>query len=114
MNKRLIPNELTCAAVFAGAAAAASVILALASDASAVLSVRKKTGQLQLVSTSRHITQGAADLLDITCKDGALSGRSKVVKDDPYTIKAYNPKTNSLVEKTILPTATGELEWTLA
>ena len=46
-------------------------------------------------------------------KDGVLTGRSKVVKDDPYTIKAYDPTSNRLVEKTILPTATGELEWTL-
>lgn len=87
--------------------------LTLPACASAVLSVRKKTGVLQLVSTSRHITQGAAELLDVQYADGVLSGRSKVVKDDPYTIKAYNPKTDRLVEKTILPTATGELVWTL-
>ena len=87
--------------------------LTLPACASAVLSVRKKTGHLQLVSTSRHITLGAADLLDVQYANGVLSGRSKVVKDDPYTIKAYDPKTDRLVEKTILPTATGELEWTL-
>ena len=87
--------------------------LTLPACATAVLALRKKTGKLQLVSTSRHITQGAADLLDVTCTDGVLRGRSKVVKDDPYTVKAYDPKTDRLVEKTIVPTATGELEWTL-
>ncbi|MBQ3556734.1 MAG: alpha-galactosidase [Oscillospiraceae bacterium] len=87
--------------------------LTLPACATAVLSVRKKTGNLQLVSTSRHITQGAAELLDVQYADGKLSGRSKVVRDDPYTIKAYDPGSERLVEKTLLPTATGELEWTL-
>ena len=87
--------------------------LTLPACASAVLSVRKKTGRLQLVSTSRHITQGAAELLDVRSANGVLHGRSKVVKDDPYTIKAYDPNTECLVENTILPTATGELEWRL-
>lgn len=87
--------------------------LTLPACASAVLSVRKKTGKLQLVSTSRHITQGAAELLDVQYANGKLSGRSGVVKDDPYTVKAYDPRTDRLVEQTIVPAATGELTWTL-
>ena len=77
----------------------------------AVLSVRKKTGKLQLVSTSRHISQGAAELLEVKLEDRKLSGVSKVVKGDAYTVKAYDPDTGRLLEKTFLPEATGELHW---
>ena len=77
----------------------------------AVLAVRKKTGHLQLVSTSRHITQGAADLLELHYCDGVLSGISKVVKDDPYTIYAFDPKTERLITKDFLPESTGKLSW---
>ena len=90
-----------------------SLTVKVSACGTAVLAVRKKTGSLQLVSTSRHITQGAADLLDVTSKEGVLSGVSKVVKGDPYTVKAFDPKTGRLLEKTVLPEATGELTWTL-
>lgn len=89
-----------------------TLTLTLPACATAVLAVRKKTGQPQLVSTSRHMTQGGADLVRVTVGDGVLSGVSKVVKDDPYTIKIYDPKSDKLLEKTILPQMTGELEWT--
>ena len=79
----------------------------------AVLAVRKKTGKLQLVTTNRHLTQGAAELLDVKLEDGKLQGVSKVVQGDAYTLKAYDPKTGKLVEKTIIPEETGELSWTL-
>lgn len=78
---------------------------------SAVLSFRKKTGKLQLVSTSRHLTQGAAELLQVHSAPNVLSGVSKVVKDDPYTVRAYDPKTGRLLEKTFLPKETGTLSW---
>ena len=78
-----------------------------------VLAVRKKTDSLQLVTTSRHLTQGAAELLDVKAENGKLCGVSKVVKGDPYTIKAYDPKTGSLIEKTFLPEKTGELSWSV-
>lgn len=79
----------------------------------AVLAIRKKTGRLQLVSTSRHITQGAVDLVNVEYRDGALRGVSKVVAGDPYTVKAYDPATDRLVERTFLPETSGELTWTL-
>jgi len=78
---------------------------------SAVLSVRRKTGTLQLVSTSRHITQGAADLVDVSYAEGVLSGISKVVKDDPYCITVYNPDNDTIMEKTIVPDETGTIQW---
>jgi len=90
-----------------------SLTVKLPACGNAVLSVRKVTGQLQLVTTSRHLTQGAAELLDVVCEETKISGVSKVVKGDPYTIKAFDPKTGRLLEKTVLPEATGELAWTL-
>lgn len=78
-----------------------------------VLAVRKKTGKLQLVTTSRHLTQGAAELLDVKLEKGKLLGRSKVVKGDAYCVKAYDPETGKLLEKTFLPEMTGELAWAL-
>ena len=77
----------------------------------AVLAIRKKTGQLQMVSTSRHITQGAVDLLDVTACGDTLSGVSKVVRGDPYMIKAFDPKTGRLLEKRLLPENTGAVVW---
>jgi 5,10-methylenetetrahydromethanopterin reductase len=40
----------------------------------------------QLVATSRHLTGGGVDLLDVDWKDGVLSGRSAVVGGEPYEI----------------------------
>ncbi len=37
----------------------------------------------QVVATSRHITGGGVDLLDVSWKDGVLSGRSRVVGGEP-------------------------------
>ncbi len=90
-----------------------SLTVTLPACATAVLSIRKKTDQLQLVSTSRHITQGAADLVQVSCRDDVLSGVSKVVKGDPYTIKAYDPHSGQLLQKTLLPEYTGEFEWSI-
>ena len=79
----------------------------------AVLAVRKKTGKLQLVTTNRHLTQGAAEILDMKLENGKLCGVSKVVAGDAYTVKAYNPETGNLVEKTFLPEKTGQLSWSV-
>lgn len=79
----------------------------------AVLSVRKKKTHLQLVSTSRYITQGAAELLELNYSDGVLSGMSKVVAGDLYTIRAFDPETDSLITKRILPEITGALRWSI-
>ena len=79
----------------------------------AVLSVRKKKAHLQLVSTSRHITQGAAELLELSYSNGVLSGMSKVVAGELYTIRAFDPDTERLVTKKILPEVTGEIRWSI-
>jgi len=54
-----------------------------------ILSVRPVSGEPQVISTSRHITQGIVDLLEERW-DGdtrMLSGVSRVVANDPYEIR---------------------------
>ena len=58
-----------------------------------VLALRAATGVPQLVSTSRHVTQGGVDLLELHW-DGAaneLTGTSRVVENDEYAATVYVP-----------------------
>jgi hypothetical protein len=62
--------------------------------ASAVLAVHRKQHIPQFLSTSRHISQGAADLIDLSWDNDRLTlrGVSRVVKNDPYEIVLYMPQ----------------------
>jgi hypothetical protein len=53
---------------------------------SQVFIIRERLPHPQVVATSRHITGGGVDLLDVGWKDGVLSGRSRVVAGEPYEI----------------------------
>ena len=53
---------------------------------SQVFVIRERLPHPQVVATSRHITGGGVDLLDVAWKDDVLSGRSLVVGGDPYAI----------------------------
>jgi hypothetical protein len=53
---------------------------------SQVFVIRERLPHPQVVATSRHITGGGVDLLDVSWKDGVLSGRSLVVGKEPYEI----------------------------
>jgi alpha-galactosidase len=53
---------------------------------SQVFVIRERLDRPQLVATSRHLTGGGVDLLDVAWKDGVLSGRSAVVGGEPYEI----------------------------
>jgi hypothetical protein len=99
-----------------------------------VLAVRPVANHPQLISTSRHITQGIVDVLDEKW-DGAtktLSGRSKVVGGDPYELRVVLPDSNwnaetvsassdaaglkqngSLVRATIQSAESGEVTWSM-
>jgi hypothetical protein len=44
-----------------------------------------------VLATSRHISCGAPDLSDITWKDGVLSGVSRTVASDTYTLLVHEP-----------------------
>ena len=58
-------------------------------ESCAVLAVRPRSNHPQLLSTSRHITQGRVDVLEEKWDPKArlLSGRSKVVANDPYEMR---------------------------
>jgi hypothetical protein len=90
-----------------------SVTLELRACASRVIAVRKLQDVPQLVSTSRHISQGGVDLQEVIYDMQAcvLRGRSAVVAGDPYEIRAYDPAQNRLVVREYLPECSGDLEW---
>ena len=58
---------------------------------SQVFVIRERLPHPQVVATSRHITGGGVDLLDVTWKDGELSGRSRLVGGDAYDLYLSEP-----------------------
>ena len=56
-----------------------------------VLSLRPVSDRPLLVGTSRHLTQGAVDLLEEEWTGSVLRGRSNVVADDPYELRVVVP-----------------------
>jgi hypothetical protein len=58
-----------------------------------IISIREVLGRPVLVSTSRHITQGIVDVMEEKWNGRAntLSGKSKVVGEDPYEIRIFAP-----------------------
>ena len=89
-----------------------NITLTLPAYGSAVLAVRKYTGKKQVVSTSRHISQGGFDLVDVWLdEDGMLHGRSYVVAGEDYVITIYDPKKQEIYETIIQPIRTGEMDW---
>lgn len=67
-----------------------------------MLSIHEVTDRPQFIATDRHIMQGYIDLSDVQwdAKTNQLSGTSKVVGDDPYTVviatNGYAPQTATL------------------
>jgi len=58
-----------------------------------VIAIRRLLERPVLVSTSRHITQGIVDVMEVEWNNQAnkLSEKSKVVGDDPYEIRIFAP-----------------------
>ena len=54
-----------------------------------IIALREAKAAPAVLSTSRHITQGAVDLVEEKWNpaDNVLSGASKLVGDDPYEIR---------------------------
>jgi hypothetical protein len=69
------------------------VALDLPPMACGALAIHRETGLPQVISTSRHITQGGVDLADVKwdAKRGELAGRSRVVRNDPYELRLWIP-----------------------
>ena len=92
-----------------------------------IFAIRELKGHPQVISTSRHISQGGHDL-DFAQWDArafSLAGLSKVVGGDPYEITIYAPSgyklkdsrpsgavaDGELVKLAIQPEKTGEIRW---
>ncbi len=53
--------------------------------------IRERTDHPQLVATSRHVSCGAVDLVDVAWSGNALSGTSDLVGGDPYDLYVSEP-----------------------
>lgn len=98
-----------------------------------VFAIREELDHPQVLSTSRHITQGGVDLNDVkwSASERRLSGESEVVAGDEYSIVVHTPKgfaiasvnANGLATKhsqdgelaivTYHPEKTGAIRWTI-
>lgn len=70
----------------------AGMAVDLAPTSCRVLTLLPDDGRIHLVSTSRHITQGWVDLLELTEGASTLKGRSHVIKGDPYELAFAYPR----------------------
>lgn len=68
-----------------------------------VLSIRPAAKSPQLVGTSRHVTQGIVDVIEEKWDEatGTLSGRSRVVANDPYELRVIVPVGASWTAKAV-------------
>lgn len=79
---------------------------------SRVLTLLPATENIQLISTSRHITQGWIDLIsyNYNAAKKSYAGRSKVIKNDPYSLRFVFPRgKNFAIKKATARTAKGIL-----
>jgi len=104
----------------------------LDSKAISTYAIRKTLERPQILSTSRHISQGGVDLETVSWDGKSLSGSSKVVKGDAYTIyvrlpAGYQVKSatvagksgeirveSHLAEINYVPKETGQVRWRIA
>jgi hypothetical protein len=98
-----------------------------------VFSIRAAREYPWVISTSRHISQGGVDLMDLRW-DGnkhTLTGESAVVQKDPYQIAVYLPegcafldmessgadpemkKYDEYITATVVPSKTGTISWSM-
>lgn len=98
-----------------------------------VLAVKEVKTYPQVISTSRHITQGLIDIVDESWSEASktLSGISKVVKGDRYELRIIVPENfklkeakcngkkmdvyydNGVLRVSFLPKSTGLVKWTI-
>ena len=55
------------------------------------LAIREKLDRPQLISTNRHLSQGAAEIEKLTWENNTLKGRSRMIVDDNYIMTFYVP-----------------------
>ncbi len=68
-----------------------------------VLTLLPDNGRIQLISTSRHITQGWVDLAALSQNEAGdtFQGTGKVVKNDPYELRFVFPRGTNYVVKRV-------------
>ena len=80
--------------------------LTLPAESCIALAIRPRANHPQLISTSRHVTQGIVDVADEKwdAATKTLSGRSKLVGEDPYELRIVSNGAN--VEQISVPGVT--------
>ncbi len=66
-----------------------------------VFAVRENKNIPQIVSTSRHITQGAAEITEMKYDDNTLRLKANLVKNDEYRIALYIPEGFSIADSDV-------------
>ncbi len=65
-----------------------------------VLTLLPASDEIQLISTSRHITQGPVELAKLSHSADAFKGTSRLIKNDPYRLSfVFPPGTNHVVKR---------------
>jgi hypothetical protein len=93
------------------------ITLDLLPSSARVITLVPATDDIQLVSTSRHITQGWVDLISQSYNktNSTYSGRSRVVKNDPYSVRFAFPRgKNYIIKSASARTARTSLPVTIA
>lgn len=91
---------------------------------SKILAVRRYEAIPQIVSTNRHVTQGAVELREVRWADNTLKFTAEVVKNDLYRVYIHVPEgfrapvvlepvKGSLYTWSVLPEETGTIQVTL-
>jgi hypothetical protein len=74
-----------------------------------VLTLLPSNGDIQLISTNRHITQGWVDLMELKYDkaEKIYSGKSRIIKNDPYELRFVFPRENNFAVKGVTVAAEG-------
>ncbi|MEA1886126.1 MAG: NPCBM/NEW2 domain-containing protein [Bacteroidota bacterium] len=77
-----------------------------------VITIMPDNGEIQLVSTNRHITQGWVDLEEIKYngREKIYKGKSNVIKNDPYQIHFAYPRGEYYKVSNVRVKGTGNIE----
>ena len=81
-----------------------------------VLAVQPVKTHPILLSTSQHVTQGVVDVVSVTwnAETKTLSGVSKVIANDPYELRIYDPATKEIRRVMSQPTETNDaFKWSV-
>lgn len=75
---------------------------ALESNGIESLAIREKLDRPQLLSTNRHLSQGAAEIEKMVWDNNILTGRSRVISNDEYILTFYIPSEYTFKKASLL------------